>query len=155
MFLLFLISAILVVPTLSFEIDGFWTDPVLDEISLKVVFSDWKKLAFKLLTISSGIIHFNLVFFIFICIVTRGLRFFIVAYLTYRFGEKIGPLLEKKTKHEKMTNIGDSIIIIINENILSKDVFSNFSPGVSNSCFISISEIVSKLFILKLKYYEA
>ena len=53
-------------------------------------------LPFKLLTISSGIIHFNLVFFIFICIVTRGLRFFIVAYLTYRFGEKIGPFLEKK-----------------------------------------------------------
>ena len=39
-------------------------------------------LPFKLLTISSGIIHFNLVSFIFICIVTRGLRFFLVAYLT-------------------------------------------------------------------------
>ena len=31
---------------------------------------------FKLLTISSGIIHFNLISFIFICVVTRGLRFF-------------------------------------------------------------------------------
>ena len=50
---------------------------------------------FKLLTISSGIIHFNLLFFIFICVVTRGLRFFLVAYLTYKFGEKIGPFLEK------------------------------------------------------------
>ena len=53
-------------------------------------------LPFKLLTISSGIIHFNLITFIFICIVTRGLRFFLVAYLTYRFGPKIGPFLEKK-----------------------------------------------------------
>ena len=53
-------------------------------------------LPFKLLTISSGIIHFNLISFIFICIVTRGLRFFLVAYLTYRFGEKIGPFLEKQ-----------------------------------------------------------
>ena len=53
-------------------------------------------LPFKLLTISSGIIHFNLIPFIFICIATRGLRFFLVAYLTYRFGEKIGPLLDKK-----------------------------------------------------------
>ena len=40
-------------------------------------------LPFKLLTISSGIIHFNLISFIFICILTRGLRFFLVAYLTY------------------------------------------------------------------------
>ena len=53
-------------------------------------------LPFKLLTISSGIIHFNLMSFIFICIVTRGLRFFLVSYLTYKFGEKIGPLLDKE-----------------------------------------------------------
>ncbi len=33
-------------------------------------------LPFKLLTISSGIIHFNLAFFVLICVVTRGLRFF-------------------------------------------------------------------------------
>ena len=52
-------------------------------------------LPFKLLTISSGIIHFNLISFIFICIITRGLRFFLVAYLTYRFGQKIGPFLDK------------------------------------------------------------
>ena len=53
-------------------------------------------LPFKLLTISSGIIHFNLITFIFICIFTRGLRFFLVAYLAYKFGDKIGPFLEKK-----------------------------------------------------------
>ena len=51
---------------------------------------------FKLLTISSGIIHFNLLSFIFICVVTRGLRFFLVAYLTYKFGDKIGPFLDKE-----------------------------------------------------------
>ena len=53
-------------------------------------------LPFKLLTISCGIIHFNLASFVFICIVTRGLRFFLVAYLTYKFGSKFGPFLEKK-----------------------------------------------------------
>jgi len=53
-------------------------------------------LPFKLLTISSGIIHFNLISFIFICIITRGSRFFIVAYLTYKYGNAIGPFLEKK-----------------------------------------------------------
>ena len=53
-------------------------------------------LPFKLLTISSGIIHFNLAFFVLICVVTRGLRFFLVAYLAYKFGSKFGPFLEKK-----------------------------------------------------------
>jgi len=61
-----------------------------------LVTAGFTPLPFKLLTISSGIIHFNLIPFIFICIATRGLRFFLVAYLTYRFGHRIGPLLDKK-----------------------------------------------------------
>ena len=61
-----------------------------------LVAAGFTPLPFKLLTISSGIIHFNLLSFIFICIATRGLRFFLVAYLAYKFGSKIGPFLEKK-----------------------------------------------------------
>ena len=61
-----------------------------------LVTAGFTPLPFKLLTISSGIIHFNLLSFIFICIVTRGLRFFLVAYLTYKFGQKIGPFLDKE-----------------------------------------------------------
>ena len=68
-------------------------------------------LPFKLLTISSGIIHFNLISFIFICLVTRGLRFFLVAYLTYKFGSKFGPFLEKKGG-QWITIIAIIIIII-------------------------------------------
>ena len=68
-------------------------------------------LPFKLLTISSGIIHFNLISFIFICIITRGLRFFLVAYLTYRFGEKIGPFLDKEGA--KWSVIISGVIIVI------------------------------------------
>ena len=68
-------------------------------------------LPFKLLTISSGIIHFNLISFFFICIITRGLRFFLVAYLTYRFGPKIGPFLEKKGAQWSMIFAG--IIIVL------------------------------------------
>ena len=68
-------------------------------------------LPFKLLTISSGIIHFNLMSFIFICIVTRGLRFFLVAYLTYKFGQKIGPFLDKKGT--KWSIIASAFIILI------------------------------------------
>ena len=61
-----------------------------------LVTAGFTPLPFKLLTISSGIIHFNLISFIFICVVTRGLRFFLVAYLTYKFGQKIGPFLDKQ-----------------------------------------------------------
>ena len=71
-------------------------------------------LPFKLLTISSGIIHFNLLFFVIICIVTRGLRFFLIAYLTYRFGEKIGPFLDEKgTKWSLIIAITIILIVVV------------------------------------------
>ena len=76
-----------------------------------LVTAGFTPLPFKLLTISSGIIHFNLISFILICIIARGLRFFIVAYLTYKFGEKIGPFLEKQGT--KWSIIISLIIIII------------------------------------------
>ena len=66
---------------------------------------------FKLLTISSGIIHFNLASFVAICLITRGLRFFLVAYLTYKFGQKIGPFLDKQGT--KWSIIIAAIIILI------------------------------------------
>jgi len=68
-------------------------------------------LPFKLLTISSGIIHFNIISFIFICILTRGLRFFLVAYLAYKFGEKIGPFLDKQGT--KLSIIISTILILL------------------------------------------
>jgi len=89
-----------------FEIYGYeYSDSFKENFSTGGGFKAWlgilftagfTPLPFKLLTISSGIIHFNLMSFIFICIVTRGLRFFLVAYLTYKFGSKFGPFLEKK-----------------------------------------------------------
>ena len=53
-------------------------------------------LPFKLFTIASGIVGFNIIVFFFICFFTRGLRFFIVAYLTYKFGHKFSNFIEKK-----------------------------------------------------------
>ena len=53
-------------------------------------------LPFKIITISSGFVHFNILFFIITCLVARGLRFSLVAYLTYKYGGGIGPFLEKK-----------------------------------------------------------
>jgi len=53
-------------------------------------------LPFKVFTITSGVINFNLFIFFFICLFTRGLRFFFVSYLTYLFGKKFGDFIEKK-----------------------------------------------------------
>ena len=53
-------------------------------------------LPFKIITITSGLVSFNILFFIITCLLARGLRFFLVAYLAYRYGPAIGPFLEKK-----------------------------------------------------------
>ena len=53
-------------------------------------------LPFKVFTITSGIISFNIIIFFFICLISRGLRFFIVAFLSVKFGEAFGSFLEKK-----------------------------------------------------------
>jgi membrane protein YqaA with SNARE-associated domain len=53
-------------------------------------------LPFKLFTITSGIINFDIFVFFFICLLARGLRFFIVAFLSAKFGKAFGPFIEKK-----------------------------------------------------------
>ena len=53
-------------------------------------------LPFKLFTITSGIINFNIFTFFIICLISRGLRFFIVAYLSAKFGKAFSIILEKK-----------------------------------------------------------
>ena len=68
-------------------------------------------LPFKVFTITSGIISFNIVVFFFICLFTRGLRFFLVAYLTFLFGNKFGNFIEKKGALW-FTIIGIGIVII-------------------------------------------
>ena len=68
-------------------------------------------LPFKVFTITSGIISFNIVVFFFICLFTRGLRFFLVAYLTSLFGNKFGEFIEKKGA--LWFTIGGIIIVIV------------------------------------------
>ena len=51
---------------------------------------------FKLLTITSGFIHFNLFYFISICLLTRGSRFFLIAFLIGNFGPAMKKIIEKK-----------------------------------------------------------
>ena len=53
-------------------------------------------LPFKVFTITSGLISFNIFIFIIICLISRGLRFFIVSYFTFKFGEPFVNFIEKK-----------------------------------------------------------
>ena len=68
-------------------------------------------LPFKILTITSGFIHYNIFVFIFTCVFTRGLRFLLVAFLTDKFGSKIGPFLEKKAGKWTFTIAGVVIFL--------------------------------------------
>ena len=53
-------------------------------------------LPFKVFTITSGIISFNIIIFFFICLIARGLRFFIVAFLSAKFGNIFSTFLNKE-----------------------------------------------------------
>ena len=53
-------------------------------------------LPFKVFTITSGIISFNIIIFFFICLISRGLRFYIVAFFSVKFGKAFGTFIEKK-----------------------------------------------------------
>ena len=52
-------------------------------------------LPYKVFTIASGLISFNILIFILISIISRGLRFFIVSYLSYKFGELFTQYMNK------------------------------------------------------------
>ena len=51
---------------------------------------------FKLLTITSGFVNFNLFYFIIISLITRGSRFFLIAFLIGNFGSAMKKIIEKK-----------------------------------------------------------
>ena len=51
---------------------------------------------FKLLTITSGFINFNIFYFIIISLLTRGSRFFLIAFLVGNFGPTMKKIIEKK-----------------------------------------------------------
>ena len=68
-------------------------------------------LPYKVFTIASGLINFNFFIFIFISLFSRGLRFFIVSYLSYKFGNLFTEFMEKHGS-KWFTIIGLLIVII-------------------------------------------
>ena len=68
-------------------------------------------LPYKVFTIASGLISFNILIFIFISLISRGLRFFIVSYLSYKFGDLFTEFMDKHGS-KWFTIIGILIVII-------------------------------------------
>ena len=69
-------------------------------------------LPYKAFTIASGIIAFNFPVFIVVSLISRSLRFFIVAYLSYKFGDLFTEFMEKHGS-KWFTIIGILIVIVL------------------------------------------
>tara|TARA_B110000971_G_scaffold86982_1_gene89395 strand:- start:545 stop:1141 length:597 start_codon:yes stop_codon:yes gene_type:complete len=68
-------------------------------------------LPFKVFTITSGMIGFNLFIFFLICLLSRGLRFFIVSYLSFKFGDVFNKFMQ--TDAAKWFSIFGIFIVVI------------------------------------------
>ena len=68
-------------------------------------------LPFKVFTITSGMIGFNLFIFLIICLFSRGLRFFIVSYLSFKLGDAFNNFMKTKAAMW-FTILGITIVLI-------------------------------------------
>ena len=68
-------------------------------------------LPYKVFTIASGLIGFNFLIFVLISLISRGLRFFIVSYLSYKFGDLVNEYMDKHGS-KWFTIIGILIVIV-------------------------------------------
>ena len=68
-------------------------------------------LPYKVFTIASGLIGFNILIFILISLIARGLRFFVISYLSYKFGDLFTQFMNKHGS-KWFTIIGILIVII-------------------------------------------
>ena len=69
-------------------------------------------LPYKAFTIASGVVAFSLPIFIVVSLISRSLRFFIVAYLSYKFGDLFTEFMEKHGS-KWFTIIGILIVIVL------------------------------------------
>ena len=52
-------------------------------------------LPYKVFTIASGLINFNILIFIIVSFISRSLRFFLISYLSYKFGDLFTEFMDK------------------------------------------------------------
>ena len=68
-------------------------------------------LPYKVFTIASGLIGFNFLVFVLISLISRGMRFFIISYLAYKFGDLFTKFMDEHGS-KWFTIIGLTIVII-------------------------------------------
>ena len=68
-------------------------------------------LPYKAFTIASGLISFNILVFIIVSLISRSLRFFLISYLSYKFGDFFSEFMEKHGS-KWFTILGLLIILI-------------------------------------------
>jgi membrane protein YqaA with SNARE-associated domain len=61
-----------------------------------IIAKGFTPIPFKLVTITSGLLHFSFLTFIVAATVTRGARFFLVALVVKKFGPAMLPIIEKR-----------------------------------------------------------
>ncbi len=74
-------------------------------------FAGFTPLPYKVFTIASGLIGFNFLIFVLISLISRGLRFFLVSYLSYKFGYLFNEFMDKHGS-KWFTIIGILIVIV-------------------------------------------
>lgn len=80
-----------------FSVEGFNNVGALfDKYNFWIVFTaGFTPLPYKLFTIAAGLFDINFVMFIIASIVSRGMRFFLIAWLIWRFGTPIKAFIDK------------------------------------------------------------
>jgi len=68
-------------------------------------------LPYKAFTIASGLIGFNILIFVIVSLISRSLRFFIISYLSYKFGDLFSEFMNKHGS-KWFTILGLLIILI-------------------------------------------
>ena len=90
-----------------------------DKLSdLKLLYDEWgaavilikglTPIPFKLVTIASGFFVFDFPLFVLLSLITRGFRFFLIAFLLKKFGEPVQEFIERR-----LTLIGWAVLIAL------------------------------------------
>jgi membrane protein YqaA with SNARE-associated domain len=108
---------------LLFESVGKWIISLFGyggkEEALRAAYDQWgawlifikglTPIPFKLVTIVSGAMHYSLPIFVVACVITRGARFFLVAWLFKTYGPSLAPVIEKRIG---MVTAGLAVVLV-------------------------------------------
>lgn len=75
-----------------------------------ILIKGFTPIPYKVVTITSGFAEYNFVLFVLLSIITRGARFFLLAFLLHRYGERARHIIEKRLG--LWVFLGGSVVVI-------------------------------------------